>query len=106
MNDDSTFRELIHTQLSSDEDAAPDFAAVWSAAAARHHRQRTRAMVAGIGALAALIAGAVLITHFFVPVKATPRATAELPWRSAVLLTEWRAPSDALLPADPFPLQH
>ena len=106
MNDDSTFRDIIRTQLSSDESDAPDFAAVWSAAAAQHRRQRTRAAVAGIGALAALIAGVVLITHFFVPVKATPRTAADLPWRSAVLLTEWRAPSDALLPADPFPLQH
>ena len=106
MNDDSAFRDLLRAQLAPGENRAPDFAAVWSAAAARHRRERTRAIVAQIGALAAVIALTFLITHVFRPVKTPPRTTAELPWRSAVLLTEWRAPTDALLPVEPFPFQH
>ena len=106
MNDDSAFRDILRTQLAPDENRAPDFTAVWSAVAARHRRERTRAIGARIGALAAVIALTFLVTHAFRPAKTPSRATAELPWRSAVLLTEWRAPTDALLPVEPFPFQH
>lgn len=107
-SDQPALRELLRAELRADEDRAPDFGAIWSAAAARHHRERTRSVLARIGALAAVIAFAFLATHAFRPAK-NPRAIAkaDLPWRSAVLLTEWRAPTDALLPpAEPFPLQN
>ena len=105
---DPDLRELLRPELRADEDSTPDFDAVWSAAAARHHRGRTRSVLAGIGALAAVVAFAFLVTHAFHPAKNPPAvATTELPWRSAVLLTEWRAPTDALLPAaEPFSLHH
>jgi hypothetical protein len=106
--DQPALRELLRTELRADEDRAPDFDAVWSAAAARHHRERTRSLTARIGALAAVIAFAFLATRAVRHAK-NPRAiaTTDLPWRSAVLLTEWRAPTDALLPAaEPFPLHN
>lgn len=106
--DQPALRELLRTELRADEDRAPDFDAVWSDAAARHHRKRTRSVLARIGALAAVIAFAFLATHAIRSAK-DPRAiaTTDLPWRSAVLLTEWRAPTDALLPAvEPFPLHN
>ena len=98
--DQPALRGLLRTELRADENRAPDFDAVWSAAAARHHRARTRSILAGIGALAAVIALVFLATHAFRPAENPgPIATTDLPWRSAVLLTEWRAPTDALLPA-------
>jgi len=106
--DQPALRELLRTELRADEDRAPDFDAVWSAAAARRHRKRTRSVLARIGALTAVIAFAFLATHAIRSAK-DPRAiaTTDLPWRSAVLLTEWRAPTDVLLPAvEPFPLHN
>ena len=106
--DQPALRELLRPELRADEDRAPDFDAVWSTAAARHHRERLRTVLARIGAFAAAIALAFLIAHALRPAK-NPRAiaTTDLPWRSAVLLTEWRAPTDALLPAvEPLPLHN
>lgn len=95
MNDDTTLRQLLHAELRADEQRAPDFATVWSAAAAR----RRRSVVMQIGALAAAVAFAAIVASSF----RAPRATVplELPWRSAVLLTEWRAPTDVFLPVAP-----
>ena len=106
--DQPILRELLRTELRDDEDLAPDFDALWSAAATRHHRERTRSVLARIGALAAVIALAFLATHAFRPAKnPRPMGTTDLPWRSAVLLTEWRAPTDALLPtAVSFPIDN
>ena len=106
--DQPALRELLRTELRADEDRAPDFDTVWSATAARRHRERTRSVLAGVAALAAVIVFAFLATPAFRPAK-NPRAiaTTDLPWRSSVLLTEWRAPTDALLPAaEPSPLQY
>ena len=107
-HDEPSLRELLRAELHADENCAPTFDAVWSAAAARQHRARTRYIIAQIGALAAVIAVAFLVAHVFRPAK-NPRVIAsdELPWRSAVLFTEWRAPTDALLPAaELFPLRN
>ena len=106
--DQPALRELFRTELRTDEDHAPDFDAVWFAAAARHHRERTRSILARIGALAAVIAFVFLVRHAIRPAKNRQAiATTDLPWRSTVLLTEWRAPTDALLPAtEPFPLHN
>lgn len=103
--DQIAIREILRTELRIDEDSAPDFDSVWSSAVARRQRQRTRSVLARIGALAAVIAFVFLTTYAIHPAK-NPRAiaTTDLPWRSAVLLTEWRAPTAALLPAaEPFP---
>jgi hypothetical protein len=110
MNDPDrpALHELLHTELRADEDRAPDFDTVWVAAAARHHRERTRSILGRIGALAGVIAFVFLVRHATRPAK-NPQAiaTTDLPWRSTVLLTEWRAPTDALLPAtEPFPLHN
>lgn len=107
--DQPALRELLRTELRADEDRAPDFDAVWAAAAVRHHRERTRSILAGMGALAAVIAFAFLAAHALRPAKnPRPIATADLPWKSTVLVSEWRAPTDALLPAtaEPFPLHN
>jgi type VI protein secretion system component VasF len=110
MNDPDrpALRELLHTELRADEDRAPDFDTVWVAAAARHHRERTRSILGRIGGLAAVLAFVFLVGHAVRPAK-NPQAIAitGLPWRSTVLLTEWRAPTDALLPAaEPFRLHN
>lgn len=102
--DQPALRELLCSELRADEDRTPDIDAVWSAAAGRHHRARTRSILARLGALVAVIAFVFLATPAHRPAKnPRPSATTELPWRSTVLLTEWRAPTDVLLPAETFP---
>lgn len=105
--DQPNLRELLHAELRADEDRAPDFDTVWSAAATRQHRRRTRSYLMRTSALAAGIACAFLALHTFRSAK-NPRSAApgDLPWRTAVLLTEWHSPTDTLLPvSEPFPLQ-
>jgi len=100
MNDDPSFRMLFRTALRADEKGAPDFDRLWSAASGRHHRQRTRVRLAQISAVAALL----LIVAFVSIRKSSPTresTTAALPWRSVVLLSEWRAPTDTLLSSMP-----
>ena len=96
MNDDPAFQALFRTALRADEKGAPDFDQLWSAASGRHHRQRTRARLARIAAIAALL---LVVAMVSIRKSAPPpqTATATLPWRSVVLLSEWRAPTDALL---------
>ena len=104
-SDDRQLHALFHEELGNDGTNAPEFAAVWTKAACRHNsRVRTlRAL-----AVAALLAIAMSTAFFSRPaVKPSTRLAVhfpslesrDLPWRSAILVTEWRAPSDALLPA-------
>lgn len=104
MNYQPQLRDLLRTELRAREHDAPAFEAVWSAAVATQRRSRRRALLTRTGALAAVIVFVGLSATALRPLKTPPRATAstDLPWRSAVLLTEWRAPTDALLPAEPF----
>ena len=105
MNDPEhpALRELLRNELNIDESRAPEFDAVWSAAAGRSRRQRTHSALLRLGALAAVIVLALVAVRAFRPVR-NPHAvaTADLPWRSTVLLTEWRAPTDVLLPVIEF----
>ena len=108
MNNEPELRDILRTELRAREHAAPAFEAVWSAAAATPRRARRRALITRTGALAAVIVFVCLTVLALRPPKTPPRATAaaDLPWRSAVLLTEWRAPTDALLLAEPFSLEN
>ena len=105
-SDDRQLRALFHEELGNDGTAAPEFAAVW-ANAARRRDSRVRTLRAFT--LAAVLIVAATIAFFSQPPEKPTTTVAdrplalesrELPWRSTILLTEWRAPSDAFLPAE------
>ncbi|HZJ13741.1 MAG TPA: hypothetical protein VFD27_01760 [Chthoniobacteraceae bacterium] len=105
-SDDRQLRALFHEQLGNDATDAPDFARVWAAAA---RRRQTRVRVLRILPFAAALSvGAALSLFPHAPVKPPTRVviqlptfdSRDLPWRSAILLTEWRAPSDAIFPTE------
>ena len=98
MNDEPCFRTLFRDAHRADEDGAPDFDQVWSSVSGQSHRQSLRRRLTRFTAIAAVLLAVVLVTHR----RTTPPAIQEtaasgLPWRSVVLLSEWRAPSDTLL---------
>ena len=104
-SDDRQLHALFREELATDGTNAPEFAAVWAKAACRHNsRVRTVRMVT----LAAVLLVGATIAFFSRPAVKPPTRLAvhfpslesrDLPWRSAILLTEWCAPSDFLLPA-------
>ena len=102
-SDDRQLRALFHEELGSDATDAPDFAGVWAAASRRH--QAPVRVLRILPFAAALFVGAALSFFPPTPVKPPTRVviqlptfdSRDLPWRSAILLTEWRAPSDAIL---------
>jgi len=97
MNDDTALRRLLHEHLRADQDGAPDFDQLWSGAVAQ--RRRRRVLLVLVSSTAVLLALGSVFVH---PVRKQPPAAAPdaLPWRSEVLLTEWRSPTDALMPSD------
>jgi len=105
-SDDRQLRALFHEELGNDATDAPEFGAVWAAAVRRHDSQVRMLRVLTLAAV--LIIGATIAFFSQPPVKPTttvadrPLAleSRDLPWRNAVLLTEWRAPSDVFLPAE------
>ena len=105
-SDDRQLRALFHEELGHDATDAPEFAHVWAAAARR--RQACVRVLRILPFAAALFVGAALSFFPHTLVKPPTRVviqlptfdSCDLPWRSAILLTEWRAPSDAMLPAE------
>jgi hypothetical protein len=97
MNEDIALRKLLHEQLRTDKDGAPEFDRLWSGAIAQRRRRRALFSLASSAAVL-LVLGSVFI---HTARKHAPAAVPDpLPWRSEVLLTEWRSPTDALMPSD------
>jgi hypothetical protein len=106
MNEPESFNlpELVQTATAPDEQRAPDFDGLWSAASTRHRRRRQRTALLRGAVAFVLLAGSVmafsLLTRSHRATTPSAVATAhELPWRSTILLSEWHSPTDALLPA-------
>jgi hypothetical protein len=105
-SDDRQLRALFHEELATDGTNAPEFAAVWEKAARRRDSRVRTLRVLTLAAV--LMVGATIAFVFRPPVEPTTSVVSrplalesrDLPWRSAILLTEWRAPSDAILPAE------
>ena len=83
----------------------PAFPEVWTAVRARHERERRRGLAFRISAIAAMF---VLLGVLVTVVR--PKSSLKnhvwnesdwlaVPWRTAVLASEWRAPTDFLLTA-------
>jgi hypothetical protein len=97
MNEDIALRKLFHDHLHADQDGAPNFDRLWSGAIAQ--RRRRRILLGFASSAAVLLALASIFIH---PARRQALATGPdvLPWRSQVLLTEWRSPTDSLMPSD------
>jgi len=104
-SDDRQLRALFHEELGNDGTNAPEFAAVWAKAARRRDvRIRTLRLLTFAATLAVVVTIAFLSRPPVEPTtsvvdRALALESRDLPWRSAILLTEWRAPSDAILSA-------
>ena len=99
--EENRIRELLGDLRSHDEAHAPDFARVWGAAAARAKFQRVRRRVVRGATIALVLALSIVITNRVVlhqrsqgTVQLPPT---DLPWQTAVLICEWRSPTEFLL---------
>ena len=105
--EDNRIRDLFVELRSHDEAQAPGFDGVWGAAVARAESARRRRYVVRVALIAAALAVSSLIAGraFFrdrrpqtVHVPGAPFIpAADLPWQTAVLICEWRSPTDFLL---------
>src|SRR5881296_3599609 len=110
--EENRIRELLVELRKHDEAQAPDFASVWETAATRARSERRRRYFLRVTAIAAMVVVlSVLIGNPFrrerqqqVVVSRAPfilasvgLESADLPWRTSVLICEWRSPTDFLL---------
>jgi hypothetical protein len=84
---------------------APAFAGVWAAVRARHERARRRVLLWRVSALAAMTLLCVVLGAM---VRSWPAAnrlargqsnSVAVPWRTTVLISAWRSPTDFLCAA-------
>ena len=84
---------------------APAFAELWTNVRARHEREKRRALLRRVSAIAAVfVLLGVMVTMVRSRSDAKKYARNEspslgVPWRTTVLVSEWRAPTDFLLTA-------
>jgi hypothetical protein len=105
--EDNRIRDLFVELRSHDEAQAPGFDGVWGAAVARAKSARRRRYFVRVALIAAAVVVSSLIVGraFFrdrrpqtVHVPSAPFIqAADLPWQTAVLICEWRSPTDFLL---------
>src|SRR5262245_20411707 len=96
--DDRKIADLFDGLRAEEARRAPDFDAMWGAARAIQLRRSRRRVLLRLAAAAALLAvlGVPAALRLRAPAP-LPRAGDELPWKSAVLISQWRAPTDFLL---------
>ena len=116
-SDENRIRELFGELRKRENGPVPDFDTVWAHAAARAKRERHQhlALLIAIGAIVAVmgtIFGASVIRERRMaglsPAHsrmANGQASLDLPWKTSVLICEWRSPTDFLLqsPANTVP---
>ena len=99
--EENRIRELLGDLRSHDEAYAPGFARVWGAAVARAEFQRPRRYIVRGAALALVLALAMVITNRVFLHKRSQETvqlpSTDLPWQTAVLICEWRSPTEFLL---------
>ena len=99
--EENRIRELLGDLRSHDEAHAPDFARVWGAAAARAKFQRRRRYIVRGSAIALVLALSIVITNRIFLHKRSRETvqlpSTDLPWQTAVLICEWRSPTEFLL---------
>ena len=87
-------RKLYLELRREDRRRMPAFTTVWAASVVRHRRQRFGLCLQRVAAVAAVAA---LLVHHRAARDGRRAAEAELPWKSTVLISQWRAPTDFLL---------
>ena len=108
MNEEQLDRELtawFSHQRETEGANAPAFGELWSNVRARHEREKRRALLRRVSAIAAVfVLLGVMVT--MVRSRSDPKKYARneshslgVPWRTTVLVSEWRAPTDFLLTA-------
>ncbi len=105
--EDKKIKELFLELRRAEERAAPAFDQIWAAASSRVASSRWRGYFLRVTAAAALVVGLGVATTLLLNHPASDSRTLatvggtvespELPWRSAVLISQWRAPTDFLL---------
>jgi hypothetical protein len=108
-SEENKIRELFGELRQREGGRVPDFDTVWAHASARAKRERHQhlALLIAIGAIVAVVGmifgvsvirerrmAGVSPTHSRV---ATAQASLDLPWKTSVLICEWRSPTDFLL---------
>jgi hypothetical protein len=109
--EDDRIRELLAESGKRDAAHAPDFARVWGAAVARAKSERRRYFLRVTAIAASVAVLGVLVSRVFQreriqetgpdpsarSILANAQPSTDLPWQSAVLICEWRSPTDFLL---------
>lgn len=105
--EENRIRDLFVELRNHDEAQAPGFDGVWGAAVARAKSARRRryfvraALIAAAVAVSSLVAGRAFFRDQRPQTVNVPSApfipVADLPWQTAVLICEWRSPTDFLL---------
>ena len=105
--EENRIRDLFVELRNHDEAQPPGFDGVWGAAVARAKSARRRRYVVRVALIAAavVVSGLIVGRAFFrdrrsqtVRVPSAPFIpAADLPWQTAVLICEWRSPTDFLL---------
>ena len=105
---DNRIKELFLEVKRDQARSAPAFADVWKAAVAGH-LQRRRLYFRRVTAAAALLVLLATATNLMLkrpqPFRNDASAEPELPWKSEVLISQWRAPTDFLLET-PWPIRN
>jgi hypothetical protein len=110
---DDKLGELFLELKKEDARRAPSFGQVWETASSRRRNTRRRDYFLRIAATAAMLLALGIVvaqilnqhsSHHPAPTLASPKISlragiqsSSLPWQSAVLISEWRAPTDFLL---------
>src|SRR5437867_960572 len=110
--EENQIRELFVELRKHDDARAPDFEAVWAAAAARARREHGRYVMRLIGMAAMVVVLGMIFGLAMIGNQKTPRVfgahsgagtgespSLDLPWKTSVLICEWRSPTDFLLPS-------
>ncbi len=110
--DEEQIKKLFLDLRRKDEQRAPAFEEVWSAASSRRRRRRREYVWRAAAALAALALLGVTVALVFhqrtlryaasaltapVSIPMNGSQFSSLPWQSTVLISQWRSPTDFLL---------
>lgn len=98
LESENRLRDLFHELKHGDGEAAPPFEQIWQNTQGALQRDRLRSKMRRVSAIAAAVVllGVVGGVIFKSLGPATPSAI-DVPWDSAVLISEWQAPTDFLL---------
>ena len=106
-SDENKIRELFGELRRQENGPVPDFDTVWAHAAARARRERHQhlALLIAIGAIVAVLGTIFCVIRERRMAGLSPahsrvasgQGSLDVPWKTSVLICEWRSPTDFLL---------